>query len=166
MVATPTLVQSWMEGRAGMSQCARRQPTNETTRDASQMTSSPPAFTPRMIALVRLRLVVGIVSLVSLLSFAMSVVLFVAPTFSHKALLFTAALIALNTNMLASALIEGWRAWLLWHTSAWTGFDGKPRSRAERPWWFATWLTVHVVFAGVYGCAAGFLTWALFAFIL
>ena len=127
------------------------------------MTSSPKTFTPRMIALLRVRFVAGIVAL---LSFAMLVILFVASTFSHQVLLFSAALIALITNMLAHAFIGGWRAWFLWHSGAWTGFDGKPRSRAERPGWFTTLLTMHVLLAGVYGSAAGFLTWVMFAFIL
>ena len=86
-----------------------------------------------------------------------------AALFSHQALLFAVAMIALITSMLAQALIGVWRAWFLWHSGAWMGLDGKPRSRAERPGWFKTWLTLHVLLAGVTGGAAGYLTWALFA---
>ncbi|MDP1632472.1 MAG: hypothetical protein Q8L66_13735 [Caulobacter sp.] len=115
-----------------------------------------------MIALLRVRLVAGTVLV---LSGAMSGILFVVALFSHQALLFAVALIALITSMLAHALIEVWRAWFLWHSGAWTGLDGKPCSRAERPGWFKTWLTMHVLFAGVTGGVAAYLTWALFASI-
>ncbi|MDP1737604.1 MAG: hypothetical protein Q8L23_09195 [Caulobacter sp.] len=135
------------------------QPNDPTTRNATQMTSSP-AFAPRMNSPLCLLLVA---SLVLVLSGAVSVILFVASLFSHQALLFTVALIALITSMLAQALIIVWRAWFLWHSGAWMGLDGKPRSRAERPGWFKTWLAMHVLYAGVTGGVAAYLTWTLFA---
>lgn len=88
--------------------------------------------------------------------------LFLAAIFSHQALVLSAALFALIASMLASTVIEIWRAWALWHLGAWMGLDGRRHTRAERPGWFRIWLIGHLFVAAALGVAAGYLTQALY----
>jgi len=104
-----------------------------------------------------------VASTVSVLGVILAGVLFLAALFSHRREFATAAVIALIASLVGNATIAGWRAYVLFTSGSWTTLDGRRASREEQPTKFATWLTLHGLFAAVWSAAAGFLTWTMLA---
>ncbi len=105
---------------------------------------------------LRIRVVSGLASGVGALSAG---ALFLAALFLHSHAVGIAALVALAVSLLALAVTEAGRAFLLFDTGRWTTLGGRPTSRVEQPARFATWVTLHGLFATIYGVAAGFMIW-------
>jgi hypothetical protein len=102
---------------------------------------------------------VGLVAAaVSLLGFLVAGILFLAALFSHQAVLFTAAFIALICSLAGTAVTKVWHAWSLCHAGAWTGLNGKLMTRADQPARFNWLLAINLVSAAGYGAVAGYLT--------
>lgn len=105
---------------------------------------------------LRIRVVAGLASGVGALAAG---TLFLGAVFLHSRAVGIAALVALAISLLALAVTEGWRAFLLFDTGRWTTLGGRPTSRSEHPAMFATWVTVHGLFAAINSGAAGYMIW-------
>jgi hypothetical protein len=114
---------------------------------------------PPLAGFLRVRL---IAAAVSVLAFVGALVLGLAGILSHQAVLGTAALIAVIVGGAANAVIEVWRAHFLWRSGAWASMNGERRTRDQQPARFAIYLTLHTLFAAIWGGVCGFLAWTLF----
>jgi hypothetical protein len=102
-------------------------------------------------------------STVSLLGLILAGALFLGALFSQRHELATAGEIALIASISGNAMLCGWRSYVLFKSGSWTTLDGRRTSREEQPTKFATWLTLHLVFAAVWSAAASFLAWTMLA---
>ena len=105
---------------------------------------------------LRIRVVAG---LMSGLGAVLAAILCLSATFLHSGVLGTAALGALASALLGMAVTEGSRAFLLFHSGKWMTIGGRSASRSEKPARFATWVTLHGLFALTYSAGAGFMIW-------
>jgi hypothetical protein len=103
---------------------------------------------------------VGVVAgLVSGFGALVAGMLFLAGLFLRSHALFIAALVALAVGLFGLAVMQGWRAYLLFNMGSWRTLGGRPTSRNEQPARFVTWVTLHGLLAATYGTAAGFMIW-------
>jgi hypothetical protein len=107
-----------------------------------------------LVTLLRIRLIAGNVAALAVL---LSLALGLGAVVLHLQALFTIALVALAASMLANAFLEGWRAYVLFNSGSWSSLDGRPVSRAQQPSKFKLWVTLHLVFAGIWCAGTGFL---------
>jgi len=85
--------------------------------------------------------------------------LFLAALFLRSHVLVIAALVALAFGLLGLAVMQGWRAYLLFNTGSWRTLGGRLTSRSEQPARFVTWVSLHGLLAATYSTAAGFMIW-------
>jgi uncharacterized membrane protein len=105
-------------------------------------------------ALLRIRLIAGIVAVLGVL---LAMPFGFGAALLHQQALVTAALVALIASMLANAIANGWRAFVLLSSETWTSLGGKLVSRSQQPSKYWLWLTVHLVLASLWTGGAGLL---------